>query len=205
MISNIVDEFTSMGAVVILDLHWSDDVNEQQVMPLKSKPGTGGAVEFWESVSAKFKDNDHVFYELYNEPHNNTTDLYLHGDDTYAGMLDLIAAVRNNTEDGVLVVAGGNGWAYDADSLIALDGLTSDELMMFNFHPYMGPHQAGDSKKSADGYETMVKDIVSNTNKPIISTEFGQFCCDTDGSCYDYGGTWNGVKMGYDEAVIRIS
>ena len=122
MISAIVEEFTGMGAVVILDLHWSDDVNEQQVMPLKATSETGGAVEFWESVSEMFKDNDHVFYELYNEPHNNTTDLYLHGDDTYTGMLDMIAAVRKNTQDGVLVVAGGTGWAYDADSLIALEG-----------------------------------------------------------------------------------
>ena len=45
-------------------------------MPFKAKEGTGGAIEFWESVSEMFKDNDHVFYELYNEPHNNTTDLY---------------------------------------------------------------------------------------------------------------------------------
>ena len=51
MISAIVEEFTGMGAVVILDLHWSDDVNEQQVMPLKATSETGGAVEFWESVS----------------------------------------------------------------------------------------------------------------------------------------------------------
>ena len=157
MISKIVEEFTGMGAVVILDLHWSDDVNEQQVMPLKAKSDTGGAVEFWDSVSAMFKDNDHVFYELYNEPHNNATDLYLHGNDTYTGMLDMIAAVRKNTQDGVLVVAGGTGWAYDADSLIALEGQTTEELMMYNFHPYMGPNQAGDSKKSADGFEAMVK------------------------------------------------
>ena len=121
MISKMVDEFTAMGAVVILDLHWSDDVSDQQVMPYKAKAGTGGAVEFWESVSATFKDNDHVFYELYNEPHDNSTNLWLHGDGTYAGMLDMISAVRKNSQDGVLVVAGAQGWAYDADSLVQLE------------------------------------------------------------------------------------
>ena len=124
MISNIVKEFTSIGAVVILDLHWSDDDTEQQVMPLKAKAGTGGAIEFWESVSAMFKDNDHVFYELYNEPHNNATDLFINGNDTYAGMLDMIAAVRKNSPDQMLVIAGANDWAYDAASLIELDGKT---------------------------------------------------------------------------------
>merc|ERR1719273_2412313 len=91
MISKMVDEFTGIGAVVILDLHWSDDDTEQQVMPFKAKAGTGGAVEFWESVSDMFKDNDHVFYELYNEPHNNTNDDFINGTDTYAGMLDTYA------------------------------------------------------------------------------------------------------------------
>ena len=122
----MVDEFTGIGAVVILDLHWSDDDNGQQVMPFKAKSGTGGAIEFWESVSAMFKDNDHVFYELYNEPHNNSTDLFINGNDTYAGMLDMIAAVRKNSADQMLVIAGANDWAYDAASLIELDGKTDD-------------------------------------------------------------------------------
>ena len=36
-------------------------------------------------------------------------------------------------------------------------------------------------------------------------TEFGQFCCDTHGSCYDYNGTWDGQALGYSEAIIKIS
>ena len=83
-------------------------------MPYKAKAGTGGAVEFWESVSAMFKGNDHVFYELYNEPHDNTTDLYINGNDTFAGMLDMIAAIRKDSPDHMLVVAGANDWGYDA-------------------------------------------------------------------------------------------
>ena len=174
-------------------------------MALKAKAGTGGSVEFWESVSETFAGNDHVFYELYNEPHNNETDVFIHGDDTYAGMLDMIAAVRKNSADQVLVVAGGNDWAYDADSLVELEKQTDEQLMMYNFHPYMGATQAGDTHKNADGFEAMVKQIHSGTNKPVISTEFGQFCCDTNGSCYDYNGTWNGEQIGYSEAIIKIS
>jgi hypothetical protein len=45
---------------------------------MPSKTGSP-AVEFWESVAAKFADNDHVFYELYNEPHTNAN-TYENGD-----------------------------------------------------------------------------------------------------------------------------
>ena len=69
----------------------------------------------------------------------------------------------------------------------------------------MGPNQSGDKHKNADGYEAMVKQIQSQTEKPVIITEFGQFCCDTNGSCYDYNGTWDGQNLGYDEAIIKIS
>jgi hypothetical protein len=51
----------------------------------------------------------------------------------------------------------------------------------------------------------MAKAIVSGTDKPIVITEFGQFCCDTNGSCYAYPGSWNGNNVGYDEAILMIS
>ena len=68
-------------------------------MPLRSKAGTGGALEFWDSVSAMFKDNDHVFYELYNEPHNNATNLFILGNETYVGMMEMIGAIRRNSTE----------------------------------------------------------------------------------------------------------
>jgi len=99
MISNMIDAFNAMGAVVILDLQWCDDDAEQTNLPLKQKPGTGGAIEFWRDVSARFKGNDHVFYELYNEPHDNDADTFIYGNDTYAGALDMMAAIRDNTSE----------------------------------------------------------------------------------------------------------
>ena len=76
---------------------------------------------------------------------------------------------------------------------------------MYNFHPYQGPNQAGAPEKNADGFEKHVKSILSNTKKPVIATEFGQFCCSTDGSCYNYNGSWGGKKFGYNEAIINIA
>ena len=128
-------------------------------MAYKAANSTGGGQEFWDSVSSTFASNDHVFYELYNEPHNNPTDRWMNGDSTYAGMLEMAAAVRKNSPDQMLVIGGGNGYAYDTESLIELDGKINDDLVLFNFHPYMGPYQAGDASKSADGFESIVQTI----------------------------------------------
>jgi aryl-phospho-beta-D-glucosidase BglC (GH1 family) len=79
-------------------------------MALKASNETAGAIEFWESVASKFGDNDHVFYELYNEPHlaNTTADLevYLNGNATYTGMTEMADAVRKHSNDSVLIIAG---------------------------------------------------------------------------------------------------
>ena len=83
--------------------------------------------------------------------------------------------------------------------------LDADEKVIYNFHAYQGPVQAKKAYKNAEGFEKMVKAITEATTKPVILTEFGQFCCDTDGECYNYPGEWNGVKMGYAEAIIRIA
>ena len=49
LISNMVSTFTEAGAVVILDLHWSDDDTEQRAMPVNDGPTA--AHVFWGSVS----------------------------------------------------------------------------------------------------------------------------------------------------------
>jgi len=209
MITKMVDYFTDLGAVTILDLHWNDDDTEQQSMALKSGVA---ATEFWSSVAEHFKDNDHVFYELYNEPHLDTDfqgsdvdEIFINGNNQYNGMLEMEVAVRQHAPDAMLVIAGAGSWAYDSQSLIALDSHLMSENVIYNFHPYMGPYQQGDARKAAAGFEVMVKDVQENTNKPVIITEFGQFCCPTDGECYKYPGEWNGQHMGYDEAILHIS
>jgi len=157
MIGKMVDEFTAMGAVVILDLQWSDDDAEQTILPLVNNTDTGGALLFWSSVSAKFKDNDHVFYELFNEPFGTSTDTWMNGDGTYAGVLEMIKTIRDNSTDQMLVIAGATSYAYDADSLVELEGSLTDNLVMYNFHPYMGPNQSGKYRGNADGFEAMVQ------------------------------------------------
>ena len=207
LISSLVTRFTEAGIVVILDLHWNSDDIEQSPMALQAGEKVGGSIEFWESVAAKFKDNELVFYELYNEPHLTTDqsdDIYLNGDDTYVGMLQMIEAVRKHSPDQVLVIAGAREWAFDNTSLIELDSKTDEELIVYNYHAYMNPANPK-ALKNADSLEAYIQEIQSKTDKPAILTEFGQFCCATNGSCGLFEGTWDGKDMGYAEAVVTIA
>jgi aryl-phospho-beta-D-glucosidase BglC (GH1 family) len=70
-------------------------------------PDTSSAVSFWDSVSQMFGNNDHVMYELYNEPHAANEISY------NSGMNAMMNAVRKNTNN-PMVVAGAYGYAYDS-------------------------------------------------------------------------------------------
>lgn len=203
-VRQLVDLYTSKGIVVLLDLHWNDDDSEQQPMATKGK---AGGVTFWDSIASTFGENSYAFYELYNEPHTSDFSAYLNGDDSTSGMLEMLAAVRKHTSNPV-VIAGQQGWAYDADSLVQVEQALQkigEQNVMYNFHPYMGPNQAGAANKCPAGFEGMVTKLLNETSKPIISTEFGQACCSTNGACESCPGTFDGKNMGYDESIISIS
>jgi aryl-phospho-beta-D-glucosidase BglC (GH1 family) len=80
-------------------------------MALRAATGTGGAIEFWDSVASTFGTNDHVFYELYNEPHfseddPDAQDIFESGNETYVGMLEMISTVRKHSTDSMFIIGG---------------------------------------------------------------------------------------------------
>jgi len=206
LISDMVDYYSKYGIVTILDLHWTDDdTDNTQPMAGKAARGSADCVDFWDSVASTFASNTLVFYELYNEPHRVDLDAWMNGDANTAGMLEMMAAVRKHTTNPV-IIAGGNGYAYDSDSLIQIDGqLNGDKNVIYNFHPYMGPNQAGDSKKCPANFEQYLTAVLSATNKPAIVTEFGQGCNPTHGAAEQCEGTYDGTTMGYDETIVTIA
>jgi hypothetical protein len=73
-------------------------------------------------------------------------------------MISMAQAVRKNSQN-PMVIAGAYQYAYDADSLISLKALEpfkDDQNLIWNFHPYQGPSQAGAKNKNADGFEAMI-------------------------------------------------
>ena len=78
LVNQIVQRCAAAGCYVILDLHWSDMGQwgtriGQHVMP------DHNSVAFWQNVAATYKNHPAVIFDLYNEPHDVTWDVWQRG------------------------------------------------------------------------------------------------------------------------------
>ncbi len=162
------------GLNVILDLHWSGkgelkDAGQQQMPDMHS-------LEFWKEVATIYKDNPSVLFELYNEPHDISSEIWAHGgivSDGFEtpGMQKMIDVIR---ETGALniTIANGNNWGFDHRGLPPLEGANKVK----GAHPY-GMYSEKDSPADFDiafGY-------LLDQGEAVIITEFGDTTsCDTE-------------------------
>ena len=227
LIKDMVNYFTNNKIVVILDLHWNygddtdwnpdGDVGGNGQQPMASKKNT---LQFWDIISKFFENNEYVFFELYNEPHTNDINggdsdfsVWMSGNNTYEGIENIYNEIRKNCNN-VVIIAGAHGWACDSDSLIAFDKKHPElKNVMYNFHPY-GSSDNGmtdENKGNPTNFENkFIIPMITSINKPLIFTEFGQYCCPPIGSkdtkCgTNYDGIYNKKSMSYVEAILTIA
>jgi hypothetical protein len=125
------------------------------------------SVTFWTEVATKYAGDGHVMFELYNEPHDVTWDVWLSGGPsgdgfTVAGMQQLYTAIRGAGAQNIVIV-GGLKFAYDLSGAqtYRVDGYN----VMYATHPYNQPDkQPGDWDKSFGSLAVVA---------PVIVTEFG--------------------------------
>jgi endoglucanase len=155
---------------VILDLHWSDR-GDYGVTPGQQRMADNHSVLFWDQVADRYQDDGRVLFELYNEPHDVTWQVWRNGGDsgdgfTAVGMQTLYDTVRATGAENIVIV-GGLDYAYD------LSGVPGTPLEGYNIayatHPY-----DFDNKQPADweadwGFLT--------ATHPVLVTEFGSFEC----------------------------
>jgi hypothetical protein len=131
LVKEAVDLCSSKGCYVILDLHWSD-VNEWgQNIGQHSMPDRNSII-FWKDIAPIYSNNPAVIFDLYNEPHDTTWDVWLNGGKikdrpngpdlpvkTFeaVGMQDMLDTVRSTGAKNV-VIAGGLAFAYDLDGIL---------------------------------------------------------------------------------------
>jgi len=133
LVDRIVTLCASHGAYIILDLHWSNTGRWGQDIGQHSMPDPH-SVTFWQDLAPVYANHPAVLYDLYNEPHDVTWDIWLQGGtvtdrpnqpgrtpQTFeaVGMQTLLDTVRSAGARNV-VVAGGLDWAYDFSGI--LDG-----------------------------------------------------------------------------------
>jgi len=168
----------SAGLDVILDLHWSDKGDYTQT-PAQQRMADAHSTTFWAQVAARYKDDGRVLFELYNEPHDVSWDVWLSGGAsgdgfTVTGMQSLYDTVRSTGAEN-LVVIGGLQFAYDLSGVPA--HRVQGHSIVWATHPY---NQQG---KQPPDWDSGFGDL--SATDPVMATEFG----DTTGCGTDYYAT----------------
>ena len=179
-VRSVVASAESAGLVVILDLHWSDEGNPLNPSVGQKCMADQDSLAFWKSVAATYGSDSHVMFELYNEPHDIPWSVWRDGGTvacndgvtyTAVGMQQMVDAIRGAGAPNV-VVAGGNGWAYDLSGVVGVGALTGGNVA-YATHPY--ENSAGDTPAAWDrAFGSLA------AHAPVIATEFGTTTCSVD-------------------------
>ena len=172
-VDQAIQQARQLGLDVILDLHWSDKGNLQEANPGQQRMADQNSITFWTDVAAKYKGDGRVLFELYNEPHDVSWDVWLSGGSSgdgfnAVGMQQLYNAVRATGADN-LVIIGGLDYAFD------LSGVPGHRVQGYNIvyasHPYDYPNKQPANWEKAWGFLA--------ATDPVALTEFGTFNCST--------------------------
>jgi hypothetical protein len=184
IVDRIVNDATSRGMVILLDLHSQaltpcGDYSQQQKMADPS------SVTFWQIVADRYKNNPLVAFDLYNEPHDISDAIWKNGGTvtsggvtyTAPGMQKLYNTVRGTGADN-LVFASGNGWANNYPANAPVTGIRN---LVYGVHAYTCPSATpanGGTCTPGPGGLTDPSGILSGwstvgTTVPVMITEFG--------------------------------
>ncbi len=175
IIDAIIYYATQKGMAVILDLHWTETGRQS---PMANR----ASIPFWKEVATAYKGFGTVIFELFNEPYGITKEVWLNGDETYAGMQELNNAVRSTgAENGVII----NGLDYGYDlSFLTKDFHVQGTNIISGSHPYNNKGAPGYTGPGGD-FNTCYAWALPNT--PLIFTEFG------DNQAQDYPNGWQEI------------
>ncbi len=155
------------GAYIVLDLH-------RFLTPDDS------CVEFWKDAAARYKDNPAVLFDLFNEPHGTSWEVWQKGGPIElkekdgskktvqgVGMQALIDAVRSTGAKNI-VVCGGLAYAYDLTGItkgFALDDKGGNGIMyathFYNWHKGWREHFMAVAEK----YPILIGETGADVNK----------------------------------------
>lgn len=193
LVHTVVKMATDAGVYSILDLHWSDrdqwgeDIGQHKMPDQHS-------IEFWKSCAAAYANAPSVVFDLYNEPHDISWDIWQNGGDvtdhrgdnqtdvTYhsPGMQALLDTIRATGANN-MVIAGGPGWASELSGLATGHALKDNGgngvVYADHFYPFGG--------ETVDQWETRIAGFAATY--PIIVSEFGS---DPSGGHGETGSEW---------------
>ncbi len=181
LVKEVVDLCASKGVYIMLDLHWSDKGVWGKSIGQHSMPDKNSEI-FWKDIAPVYANHPAVIYDLYNESHDVSWDVWLKGGTVMdqpntrqagpasefeaVGMQRLLDVVRA-TGARNLVVAGGLDWAYDFSGI-----LEGRQLKDPNGNGVLYPNHCYDNKRQP--VDTWIANMEKASAKiPIIISEFG--------------------------------
>ena len=185
---NIVDEIVKLGSdrgvYVILDLHWSNAGQWGQNIGQHHMPDQH-SLAFWKDVAARYKNNPAVIFDLFNETHGVSWDVWYSGGEVTEApprgrggrrltepmkyesvpLPELLKAVRETGAKNMVII-GGLNWAYDLDEFLKrpIEDPNGNGVLYAN-HTY--PFK-GDTVE-----EWIAKMKIATEKLPVIVSEFG--------------------------------
>lgn len=181
LIQQVVTACVTQHCYIILDLHWSDCNEWGANIGQHSMPDLN-SIAFWKDFAPVYANQPAVLFDLYNEPHDVSWDVWLMGgkitdkpngrnagppkDYQCVGMQEMLDTVRAAGANN-LVVAGGLNWAYDFSGILAGRQLADPKGngVVYASHCYDNKGQT---------VATWIANLEKAAAKlPVIVTEFG--------------------------------
>jgi hypothetical protein len=136
------------------------------------------AIPFWKQVAARYAANPLVAFDLYNEPHDISDDVWLHGGRVRTGDLDVEVAGMQQLYDAVrstgatnLVFVSGNHYGNDLPAV----RVTGHDIV-YGVHAYTCPTAVAAQSCSSNPYDpsSILRSWVApSSHVPVVVTEFG--------------------------------
>jgi len=171
LIDSAIDTCAKRGAYLVLDLHRFGSTREEHL-------------EFWKDAAVRYKDNPAVLFELFNEPHGISWDMWRNGGDLKdpnKKNADVNAAENNEKQEGTkspgmqaivdairatgaknIIIAGGLDWGYDLSGIMngsALDDKGGNGIM-YSSHVYPWKSDwAGKTLIAAEKYPIFIGEV----------------------------------------------
>lgn len=163
------DRLAAAGMVVVLDLHWTgtsgDVARAQQPMARHDR-----SPRFWRSVAAEFGDRPWVIFDAFNEPHDISWECWREGCGEYAGMQDLVDAIRSVGATQPIMLSGLD-WGGDLRGWLQYQPDDPADALIAGVHLY-------DFKRCVAEacWDSEIGDVAARV--PVVISEFGDTDCD---------------------------
>jgi hypothetical protein len=184
IVDDVVRLASDFSKYVILDLHWSNTGILGRNIGQHHMPDDY-SLEFWIGIAQCYANNPAVLFNLYNEPHNVSWEIWRNGGRvteildrgkttersvsyTTPGHQKIVDAIRKNGANNI-IIAGGLDWAYDLRGITnyALADTPSGNGIMYDSHIYPWQEWDGNNHQSkvlciADDYPIIIDEIGIN-------------------------------------------